>query len=124
MVEQIRGKLTEKKDAQKKKAATAAKDAKAAKVSKRPAGATSQILKRPASAMSADGVWQRYPGVPSAGVKVNPITVPGYGKIYTAHFGQKWRCQKQGEKIDHAFSWKDPKESWARLVAHVKSNML
>ena len=121
MVEQIRGKLAEKKDAQKKKANAAAK---AAKVSKRPAGATSQILKRPASAMSADGVWQRYPGVPSAGVKVNPITVPGYGKIYTAHFGQKWRCQKQGEKIDHAFSWKDPKESWARLVAHVKSNML
>ena len=133
MVEQIRTKLSDKKDAQKKNA----KLKKDAKLKKRPAGVTSadpvpikrpaaaqQILKRPASAMSADAAWQGYPGVPREGKQVAPITVPGFGKIYSAHGNRKWRCKKEGEKKDKAFTWEHaPKESWDRLVEHVKSNM-
>ena len=132
MVEQIRTKLSDKKDAQKKNA----KLKKDAKLKQRPAGVTSadpvpikrpaaaqQILKRPASAMSADAAWQGYPGVPRAGKQVAPITVPGFGKIYSASVAGKWRCKKTGERVDKAFTWHyAPKESWDRLVEYVKSN--
>ena len=132
MVEQIRTKLSDKKEAQKQNA----KLKKNAKLNKKPAGVTSadpvpikrpaaaqQILKRPASAMSADAAWQGYPGVPREGKQVAPITVPGFGKIYSAPKARKWRCMKTGERVDKAFTWESaPKESWKRLVEYVKSN--
>ena len=126
MVEQIRAKISDKQEAQKKNA----------KLKKRPAGVTSsdpgpkkrpaaaqQILKRPSSAMLADDDWQQFPGVPRKGKQVAPITVPGFGKIYSATKGGKWRCKKTGERVDKAFTWDSaPQASWGRLVEYVKSN--